>query len=152
MLSEDKDLNIIKKDSSKSKAIIKNQLSFSKNYNAICEVIKEFNIVNPVAVYEQLTSRPAGFGTSNLSTFSLADSGATIRAVFNALNIPYFLSPPATWKRSLGVTSEKSTSISLFNEMLGSEIINQSNFKNIKDHNQIESILIAVWLNQIKHI
>ena len=150
LLIEDKDIHVLKKDGSKSKAIIKNQLSFSKNYEAIRDTIAELQIDSCIAVYEQLTSRPAGYGTSNLSTFSLADSGATIRAVFNALHIPYFLAPPATWKKYLGVTSEKATSIDLFNEMLGTEIINGSNQSKIKNHNQIESILIACWLNNIK--
>ena len=143
---EEKENFLYKTDKNKkSKAIVKNQVSFKLNYERIKYLLKKYNINNNdcLAFLEQLTPRPFH---SKVSILSLGDTGGTCRSICDALNLKYLIIPPKTWKDGIGVTSEKETSIKFFknNIKIKEEVKSFFGTKNL-NHNQIESVLIAFW-------
>lgn len=155
-LKEDKLFKV--NDKTKSKAMIKNQISFIKNYLEIKEMLIKYNIEkNEVLCFaEQLSPRPFN---SRISILSLGDSGGTIRSIIESLNLEYLIISPGTWKKHLNITSDKETSINLFKECINENRIathTKELFKSFQDkklnfnHNQIESILIAYWFFNYK--
>lgn len=150
IITELKEDNLYKVDSKKkSKSMVKNQVSFSKNLSEIKSLIEKYkiNTKDILSLAEQLTPRPFN---SRISILSLGDTGATIRSLVESLHIDYLLISPATWKKGLSITSDKETSINLFKECVDNKKINTQleNYQNKNgeyNHNQIESILIAYW-------
>lgn len=146
-LREDKIYKVDTK--TKSKSIVKNQVSYLKNLSEIKKLLDKYKI-NPediLSFVEQLTPRPFN---SRVSILSLGDTGATVRSIIESLHIDYLIIPPGTWKKGLNVTSDKETSINLFKECVANHkiITNINDYSNKKgefNHNQIESILIAYW-------
>lgn len=143
--TEEKEDFLFKTDTkTKSKAIVKKQISFTKNFDRIDYLFKKHNINKNkcLALTEQLTPRPI---SSRVSVLSLGDTNGACRAVFEALGLGYIVIPPAIWKKGLGITSEKETSIAFFqkNITIRAEVL--PFFKKMKNHNQIESVLIAYW-------
>lgn len=143
---EEKENFLYKTDKTKkSKAIVKNQISFKLNYERIKYLIKKYNMDTSkcLAFTEQLTPRPFH---SKVSILSLGDTNGTCRAILECLGIEYLVIPPKIWKDGLNITSEKETSINFFNE----NIIIEENVKTFFgtkkiNHNQVESVLIAYW-------
>lgn len=140
---------LLKDEKNKSKLIVKNQISFNENLERLKYCINKYNINinNTFSTFEQLTTRPFN---SNTSSFSLGNSLGVLTSVINCLNINYKLIPPSNWKTFLNVTSDKKTSLKLFSNLLEIKeiIINQKAkeyFKNYKNDDQIESILIAYY-------
>lgn len=144
LICELKEDNLYKTDSKKkSTAIVKNQLSYTKNKQRIVELLKDINKADCTAFIEQLTPRPFH---SKVSIYSLGDSGAICRAICEELNIHCIVIPPKIWKDGLGVTSDKETSINFFKEnILKGELHKDFNLKKKLNHNQVESVLIAYW-------
>lgn len=146
-LREDKIYKI--DNTTKSKSMVKNQVSYNQNLNEIKSLLNKYNI-NPediLSFVEQLTPRPFN---SRVSILSLGDTGATVRSIIESLHIDYLIIPPGTWKKGINVTSDKETSINLFKECVATnKIITQiesyQNKKGELNHNQVESILIAYW-------
>lgn len=120
-------------------SIVKNQASFKLNYDSIIEEIDEDN---HIGLYEQITTRPFN---STVSSMSLSDTSAVFRSIFESLDIDYMIIPPGTWKKHLNVTSDKKTSQNLFAQLVQKGRIKINFKKNIKNHNEIESILIAYF-------
>lgn len=145
IIIESKDKKIMK--SSENSAIVKNQISFTENFNKIfdhfdCECI---------GLFEQITTRPFN---SAVSSNSLTDSSCVFRCIFEALEIDYRIIPPANWKRELGVTKDKKTSKDLFDKLVNSgKIAINDNLKSLKkklkNHNQVESVLIAYYYYKV---
>lgn len=126
-----------------TKSIIKNQIDFTSNYsNILDEIYEEDNI----ALFEQITTRPFN---STVSSMSLSDSSAVFRCIFESLDIPYKIIPPKNWKSFLGLSSNKEESKELFNKLLDSNEIKINFKKNIRNHNEIEAILIAFYFYKI---
>lgn len=122
-------------------AIIKNQVDFSANYNLIMDYIEKSE-EHHIGLFEQITTRPIN---SAVSSMSLSDSSAVFRCVFEALDIDYRIIPPKNWKSLLGLTSDKKQSQELFYKLVESKKIILCFKKNIRNHNEIESILIAYY-------
>lgn len=126
-----------------TKSIIKNQVDFSANYSNILEEIYE---ENNVGLFEQITTRPFN---STVSSMSLSDTSAVFRCIFESLDIPYKIVPPKNWKGFLGLSSNKEESRELFNKLINNNEIIINFKKNIKNHNEIEAILIAYYFYKI---
>ena len=138
---EEKDEKILKNGT--TKAIIRNQASFNNNLN----LIKKYFNDNCFGLFEQITARPFG---SALSYMSLTDTSAIFRCIFESLNIDYKIIPPATWKKHLNLSKDKKLSKELFDALIDKNLITFNNdLKNLskkrKNHDQIESILIAYF-------
>lgn len=134
----------------KSKAIIQNQASFDLNLEKITKAIyfDKFYKKEIIFLFEQITSRP---GNSAISAMSLADTSAVFRSIASVLKCECVIIPPATWKASLSVDKNKETSKKLFEELISNksiEINQELKFltKKVKNHNQVESILIAYFM------
>lgn len=142
-----KESKLYKTDSkTKSKAIVKNQVCFKSNFERIKYLLNKYSI-NPsdcLAFTEQLTPRPFH---SKVSIFSLGDTGGVCRSICEILNIDYLVIPPKIWKDGIGVTSEKETSITFFEQNIIIKEEVKPFFKTGKklNHNQVESVLIAYW-------
>lgn len=148
---ESKDDFLYKIDKSKeTKSMVKNQISFKKNYELLSKLIKDYNIDtnNCISFLEQLTPRPIN---SRISVMSLGDTGGCVRSIIESLNIKYLVITPKTWKDGIGVTSEKETSINYFKDKVDNKHITINdiskflNRQNNYNHNQVESVLIAYW-------
>lgn len=142
---EEKDNFVLKKTKSKSKAVIKNQSSFSLNY----PMVEKYKIEDKetLGLFEYITSRPMN---SQLSMMSLQDSACTFRCLFESLNIPYCIIQPKSWKTGLNIGTEKKYAKELFDKLVSDkEIIIDEKIKSltkkVKNHNQIESVLIAYY-------
>lgn len=138
---EEKDLKVLKAGT--SKAIVRNQVSFINNYN----LIKQHFNQNCFGLFEQITHRPFN---SALSGMSLTDTSAVFRSILEIQEIDYLIIPPATWKKFLEVTKDKKTSKDLFDRLVNEKLITieptiKTLLKKVKNHNQIESVLIAYF-------
>lgn len=88
---------------------------------------------------ETATPRP-GTGVGILAT-SLRNYGL-IRGVIVANFIPLHDTPPATWKRAMGVTKDKKTSRDKASELLPAHA---PLFRRVKDSDRAEASLIALY-------
>lgn len=146
IIVEEKDESVLK--TGKTKALIKKQMSFKEN-REIIEFHKNHNYCewSSFGLFEQITHRPF---QSALSSMSLTDTSAVYRCILESLDIEYSIIPPATWKKALNVSSDKKTSKDLFDKLVESGEIKihddlKSLKKKVKNHNQIESVLIAYF-------
>lgn len=77
----------------------------------------------------------------SLGNFVLGHAFGLIEGVVSTLSIPRTLVTPATWKRAMGVTSDKKSSL----EMARSIWPLTDRFKRAKDDGRAEAALIALW-------
>ena len=141
---EDKSLKVLK--IGKTEPIVKNQISFSKNKDFI-EVNSWFKKNKVLGLMEQITTRPF---QSAISAMSLNDSFAVFRSIYEQTLDDYIVIPPATWKKKLNITKDKKTSKDLFDKLVSEKSITieshvKTLLKKIKNHNQVESVLIAYF-------
>lgn len=145
---ENRSEKVLKKGN--SEPIIKNQISFLKNRDKISKIIDK----DTICLFEQITTRNEN---SKITSMSLSDSSAVFRCLCESLNINYFIIPPANWKKFIGVTSDKKTSLEYFkNKINSNEIKIKDDFKvSLKklNHNMVESVLICYFyfLSNIKN-
>lgn len=132
----------------KSKVLVKNQLSFLNNFNKLKDIVNKYNLTkdNCLVICEQLTPRPFN---SRVSVMSLGDSGAVCRSLAQALNLDFLIVSPGSWKKDFNLSSDKQESINylmgITDDDYGSLEIGDNVNLNYKNHNQVESILIAHW-------
>ena len=147
LLTELKEENLLTTDNkTKSKAIVKNQISFKQNRLVLLNLINQ-NSSNCIALTEQLTPRPFN---SRVSVMSLGDSGGAIRGLIESLGLYHQVIPPAVWKKALGVSADKETSKALFKELVNNNSLSINKVEKYIDHNKIESILIAYYFLNLK--
>lgn len=137
-----------KKVKEKLKKTIKLVNSFQKNFLKLLSLKIKYNLDenNTIIVFEQLTSRPF---FSNMSSFSIGFNYAVFINICNALNIPFLILPPATWKKNIGVTSDKQTSIDFFKNNKYLFIYDNNIIKiNENNDNNIESLLLSYFFKK----
>lgn len=109
--------------------------------NNLLSTLKEDDIT---AALERTTAMP-GQGVSSM--FSMGDTFGAIRAVLACRAIRTELTAPASWKRSMGLDSDKercrARAIQLFPDQA-------SKLSRKADHNRAEALLLAEWLIQRK--
>lgn len=96
-----------------------------------------------LAVVEQVGSMP---GQGVASVFSLGHTSGVIAGVISALGIPLQLVAPATWKKPLGLTRDKSMS-----RTVASRLYPEVALHRVKDHNLAEALLLARHALQCTH-
>lgn len=138
---EEKDEKVLKTGT--TKAIVRNQAGFKTNYN----LIKPFLNNETIGLFEQITHRPFN---SALSGMSLTDTSAIFRSIFEVSDTDYQIIPPGTWKKFLNVSKDKKTSKDLFDKLVNENLIKinpniKTLLKKVKNHNQVESVLIAYF-------
>lgn len=140
-----KNLLLISSKKEDTKAIIKNQISFIKNQEIVDYYITE-DKKNIIGLFENV--KPL-FNNSKISMMSLADSASTFRCIFESLDIDYLQINPSVWKSFLNLSSDKKESKDLYYKLVSENKIKTNNkgikLEKIKNHNQIESILIAYF-------
>ncbi len=94
------------------------------------------------AVIEKTSAMP---GQGVASTFSMGHSRGVVEGVTLAKGFPTTLVAPATWKRSMGLTSDKEY---VRGEM--SRMFPQASLSRKKDHDRAEAIALALYLHQEK--
>lgn len=77
------------------------------------------------------------------STFKFGRAVGAIEAVTELMQVPWFIVSPQTWKRAMGVTSEKETSL-----ITARELWKTAPLKLKKNHGIAESLLLAEWLRR----
>lgn len=143
-----------------SDSFVKTEIDFLTNLHSLNLHLSGFDFTKNKLIMcsEQTTPRPF---YSNSSVASLASSSATINSIFDGvkicrkgeekINIDRIVIPPKTWKDELQLSNDKKASINLYNYLIGcDEIVNKTKNNNIKNHNLVESILIAYFIKNIK--
>lgn len=125
----------------KSNYSIKNQVDFISNNLKIKELKDEYQNVEFIMLFEQVSTRT---GFTAASAMSLSDTQAVFRCIANLNNIEYFQISPSKWKKKLNISKDKKESLELFNNLIEERKI-QTLCKVLKNHNFIESILIAYY-------
>jgi len=77
------------------------------------------------------------------STFKFGRAVGAIQAVTELMNVPWFIVNPQTWKKDMGVTSEKETSLIKARKLWITAPLNLK-----KNHGVAESLLLAEWLRR----
>jgi Holliday junction resolvasome RuvABC endonuclease subunit len=77
------------------------------------------------------------------STFKFGRAVGAIQAVTELMNVPWFIINPKSWKKAMGVTSEKETSL-----IKARELWKTAPLKLKKNHGVAESLLLAEWLRR----
>lgn len=77
------------------------------------------------------------------STFKFGRAVGAIQAVTELMNVPWFIVNPQSWKKAMGVTSEKETSL-----IKARELWKTAPLKLKKSHGVAESLLLAEWLRR----
>jgi crossover junction endodeoxyribonuclease RuvC len=88
-----------------------------------------------LAVVEQVGSMP---GQGVASVFSLGHTSGVIAGVISTLGIPLQLIGPATWKKTFGLTRDKTMS-----RTVASRLYPDVSLHRVKDHNLAEALLLA---------
>lgn len=97
-----------------------------------------------MAIVEKVGARP---GEAASGAFSFGFTSGCIAGVLAALNIPTTLVTPATWKKSLGLGSDKDLSRSRALELFPSQA---GKLSRKRDHDRAESLLLAEWGRRTK--
>lgn len=94
------------------------------------------------SVVEQVGSRP---GQAVGAIFSFGDSFGALRGAMAGLGLPLEYVKPELWKRAMGVTSDKSTSLAMATELLPRHA---NNWTRKKDDGRAEAALLAVYAHR----
>lgn len=86
----------------------------SKNLLGFSLLLQSYDKTERIVVLEQVHSMP-GQGVASMFTFG--EGFGYIKGVLEKSDVEYELVPPAKWKKALGVTSEKQTSIDKAKEL-----------------------------------
>lgn len=106
---------------------------------------------NPRDVFEELAHREDGDlaiiekaqpmpKQGVVSTFTIGRNYGVVIGVLAALGIPYREVAPGTWKRAMGLDSDKEKSRSLARSLWPEAPLGRK-----KDHNRAEALLLAEW-------
>lgn len=77
------------------------------------------------------------------STFKFGMAVGAIQAIVELTRAPWVIVRPQRWKKDMGVTAQKSTSLDLAREVWPSAPL-----KRVKDHGVAEALLLAEWLRR----
>lgn len=77
------------------------------------------------------------------STFKFGMAVGAIQAIVELTRAPWVIVRPQTWKKDLGVTSDKNTSLELARQLWPSAPLARQ-----KDHGIAEALLLAEWLRR----
>lgn len=90
-----------------------------------------------VAALESVHSMP---GQGVASTFAFGRAVGAIQALLDLLPWPVALAEPRVWKREMGVTAEKGSSLALARQLWPAAPLQR-----VKDHGVAEGLLLAEW-------
>lgn len=96
-----------------------------------------------VVALENVHSMP---GQGVASTFAFGRAVGAINAVLDLLQWRATLAEPRTWKRKMGVTADKSTSLVLARSLWPAAPLVRA-----KDHGAAEALLLAEWLRRTEY-
>lgn len=98
-------------------------------------------------IVERVAARP---GQGVTSMFHFGENFGIIQGLLVAYNIPFELVPPQVWKKEIGVTSDKSTSIEMCKKLFPAADL-KATPRCRKDHDGIaEALLIAEYARRNK--
>ena len=92
-----------------------------------------------IAVVERVGAMP---GQGVASTFSLGHTAGVVEAVLLTLGVPVSFAAPSAWKRSMGLSSDKSASQAVASRMFPEHA---ASWSRVKDHSRAEAVLLAAW-------
>lgn len=92
-----------------------------------------------VAVIEDVYSYS---GEGSVSGFGFGRSKGVVEGAIAAVRLPVEMTPPATWKAAMGVTSEKETSLQMARDLWPEDA---ELFRRKKDDGRAEACLLAVY-------
>lgn len=96
-----------------------------------------------VVAFESVHSMP---GQGVASTFAFGRAVGAIQAVLDLLPWPITMAEPRTWKRAMGLSAEKGTSL-----VLARRLWPAAPLKRAKDHGLAEALLLAEWLRRAEY-
>lgn len=96
-----------------------------------------------VVALESVHSMP---GQGVASTFAFGRAVGAIQAVLDLLAVPVTLAEPRIWKRSMGLTADKGSSLALARSLWPTAPLAR-----MKDHGRAEALLLAEWLRRAEY-
>ena len=96
------------------------------------------NLYHPDAIIIERVGSAPGQGVA--SSFKFGEAYGIVRAIAETTRIPVYYVTPQEWKRTVGVTKDKKTSVAK-----AEQIFSGCKFARVKDHNRAEAILLAFW-------
>lgn len=96
--------------------------------------------VNPLRVYIEMVTAMPGQGVTSMFNFGMAFG--VLRGVVASLGYARSFIRPSKWKKDMGVTSDKDTSLDLMRKLAPAC---EGFFKRKKDNGRAEAALIALW-------
>lgn len=93
-----------------------------------------------VVAFESVHSMP---GQGVASTFAFGRAVGAIQGLLDLLPWPVTMAEPRTWKREMGVTAEKGSSLALARRLWPTAPL-----KRVLDHGRAEALLLAEWLRR----
>lgn len=96
-----------------------------------------------VVALESVHSMP---GQGVASTFAFGRAVGAIQAVLDLLAAPVTLAEPRIWKRKMGLTADKGSSLALARSLWPTAPLAR-----MKDHGAAEALLLAEWLRRAEY-
>lgn len=96
-----------------------------------------------IAALESVHSMP---GQGVASTFAFGRAVGAIQAVLDLSRWPVTLAEPRVWKRAMGVTANKESSLALARSLWPTAPLAR-----VKDHGAAEALLLAEWLRRAEY-
>jgi len=93
-----------------------------------------------IAALESVHSMP---GQGVASTFAFGRAVGAIQGLLDLLPWPATLAEPRVWKRTMGLTADKSSSL-----LAARSLWPEAPLKRVKDHGAAEALLLAEWLRR----
>ncbi len=93
-----------------------------------------------VAALESVHSMP---GQGVASTFAFGRAVGAIQGLLDLLPWPVTLAEPRVWKRTMGLTADKSSSL-----LAARSLWPEAPLTRVKDHGAAEALLLAEWLRR----
>ena len=101
------------------------------------ELADAMDLQDCVVALESVHSMP---GQGVASTFAFGRAVGAIQALLDLLPWPVALAEPRIWKREMGVTADKGSSLALARQLWPAAPL-----KRVKDHGVAEGLLLAEW-------
>ena len=108
--------------------------------DVIAEIRQALDMQDCLVVVEKVHSMPKQ-GVS--STFKFGMAVGAIQAIVELTRAPWLIVRPQTWKKDVGVTSDKNTSLELARRLWPRAPLSRQ-----KDHGIAEALLLAEWLRR----
>lgn len=93
-----------------------------------------------IAALESVHSMP---GQGVASTFAFGRAVGAIQGLLDLLPWPVTLAEPRVWKRTMGLTADKASSL-----LAARNLWPEAPLKRVKDHGAAEALLLAEWLRR----